>query len=281
MNVAAYSLAVAATILVWGMYYINRPHPWNLWTYLFLYVFLIADLFDSHFLKHSWRAKPFALLDGRIALLALFVLPTLVSSNVHSFLAALEPRPRTEMAAVSGVLVPRAVGATLLTKARFLASQPKDTVFVTEYAYSLALLTNRFDNLPVQDVFGETLTNDQFGRLVAHIQQRKPPVILFDEPQTDLDPADSLSYHQAFFARLRLALSGSYREVATTHGWRVLTSPPGGPEVASVMRFGSAASYRDERSTDARRVSRDDEGRNRDVAAARPHRSTRAAEIRK
>ena len=217
-------LAVAATILVWGVYYINRPHPWNLWTYLFLYVFLIADLFDSRFLRHSWRAKPFALLDGRIALLALFVLPTLFSSNIHGFLAAVEPRPRTEMAAVSGVLVPRAAAATLLTKARFLASQPKDTVFVTEYSYSLALLTNRFDNLPVQDVFGETITNDQFGRLVAHIQQRKPPVILFDEPQTDLDPAAgySLSHHQAFFARLRLALSGSYREVAPTHGWRVI-----------------------------------------------------------
>ena len=217
-------LAVAATILVWGVYYINRPHPWNLWTYLFLYVFLIADLFDSHFLRHSWRAKPFALLDGRIALLALFVLPTLVSSNVHGFLAALEPRPHSEMAAVSGVLVPRAAGATLLTKARFLAAQPRDTVFVTEDAYSIALLTNRFDNLPVQDVFGETVTNDQFGRLVAHIQQRKPPVILFDESQTDLDPAarDSFNPHQAFFARLRLALSGSYREVATTHGWRVI-----------------------------------------------------------
>ena len=130
--------------------------------------------------------------------------------------------------------VPRVVGATLLTKARFLASQPKDTLFVTEYAYSLALLTRRFDNLPVQDVFGETITNDQFRRLVAHIQQRKPRVILFDELHPDLDPENSLSpYHQAFFERLMLALSGSYREIATTHGWRVVTSRPGGSAVAS------------------------------------------------
>ena len=37
---AAVKAAVAITIVLWFAYYSNRPHLWNLWTYLLLYSFL-------------------------------------------------------------------------------------------------------------------------------------------------------------------------------------------------------------------------------------------------
>ena len=43
---AGVKLAVAAAVLTWYAYYMNRPDPWNLWTFLFLYSFLMADFLD-------------------------------------------------------------------------------------------------------------------------------------------------------------------------------------------------------------------------------------------
>jgi hypothetical protein len=121
----------------------------------------------------------------------------------------------------------------LEAKAAFLSNQdPSDTLFFSRHSYSLSLLTQRFDALPVQDAFAETITHFDFERLVEEIDQRSPRVLLFDAPDNL-----SLSYMH-FFKRMESRLAGRYYEDEITNGWQVwrLRSPARSSDISKGIR---------------------------------------------
>jgi len=239
-------LGLSATILTWAGYYVNRPQSWNLWTYQFLYLFLIADFFEPRLLSRLRRRSiGAAIFDFRIASLAFVVVPMVLSMNYSILLATVFPeRPETTVATVSGVSMPEYSANVLHAQANFLVSQEaSSTLFFTRHSYSLSLVAHRFNPLPVQDGFGETLTNSDFESLVREIYRVSPRVILFDAPGDRSEVAEHSAisfYYMQFFDRLKIRLTERYHPGPTTSSWQVwqLQVPDRKPDV-SQGRLGS------------------------------------------
>jgi len=230
----SFELGISATILLWISYYVNRPYPWNLWTHQFLYLFLIANLFQMGTLRRLAKRGILALCDSRVAALTFVLMPVLLSSNHFILIATVRPAGEPAISTrVSGISLPRGLAGSLEAKADFLSNQdPSDTLFFSRHSYSLSLLTQRFDALPVQDAFAETITHFDFERLVEEIDQRSPRVLLFDAPDNL-----SLSYMH-FFKRMESRLAGRYYEDEITNGWQVwrLRSPARSSDISNGIR---------------------------------------------
>ena len=218
--------AIASTMLVWGPYYVHRPTSWNLWTYDFLYAFLIADYLDPRFLARRWRAGAAALIDVRVAAVFFVVLPALMAINLQMALDRLFSArvPRTAVAPMSGLLVARWQSELLASKAAFVAGHaPDGIVYFSHNSYSIALLSGVFNRLPVQDAFHETITSEDFDGLLNQVRLRSPHMILFD--QMSAEPADERDqqsgFSERFYERLRAGLNGDYRHDRDTSGWEV------------------------------------------------------------
>ena len=222
-------LAISANLLVWFAYFANRPHPWNLWTFQFLYAFLFADVLDWHSLRSLTRRNLTRIvLDWKVAAFAFVVLPVVLSNNYFALRAAIHPEGQpvvpSTMRTISGISMPEASAKLLQEKADFLVRQDASTLFISRQSYSLSLLTQRFNPLRAQDVFSETITNADFEVLVADIRGLSPRVILFDAP----DPASRIPEYTTiigytrFFDRLKGRLAERYQHVAITDGWEVM-----------------------------------------------------------
>lgn len=220
-------LAISATILAWFAYFVNRPYAWNLWTYQFLYVFLLADVvIPSPLRRLGRRGIAKTIFDFRIAAMTFVVLPMALHVNIAILTATVSPerRPEVNTAMVSGLLMPEDSAGVIKTQAGFLASQAQDTLFFSCHSYSLSLLTKRFNPLPGQDTFAETITDSDFERLVAEINKISPSVMLFDAPSCQPESAEnSLLYffNSIFFDRLKRRLAGRYERTSVTSGWQV------------------------------------------------------------
>jgi hypothetical protein len=221
-------LGLSATILTWAGYYVNRPHAWDLWTYQFLYLFLIADFFGPRLLIRLRRfGIGAAIFDFRMASLAFVVVPMLLSVNYSILITTVFPvqRPEITFATISGVSMPEDSANALRAQANFLLSQePSSTLFFTRHSYSLSILTRRFNPLPGQDVFGETITNSDFESLVREIYRISPRVILFDAPADRSEPVENTLHNfwsMRFYDRLKIHLADRYHPGPTTSGWQV------------------------------------------------------------
>jgi len=220
-------LGISATILTWFSYYVNRPQPSTLWTCQFLYLFLIADIFEPGLLRRlRHRGIDKAIFDFRLASLAFVLIPMLLSSNYSILHATLYPAGTPAVnVTLSGISMPVDSADILQAQASFLASQEgSSTWYFTRHSYSLPLLSQRFNPLPNQDVFAETITNSDFERLVAEIYRVSPRVILFDSPKYDSVAAEKSTenlLYKLFFDRLKFRLADRYRQGQTTSGWQV------------------------------------------------------------
>lgn len=236
-------LGISGTILVWFSYYVNRPHAWNLWTFQFLYLFLVADLFEARILRRLSRRGLSAIFDRRLAALTFVITPMVFSSNYSILLATLPAGESViKSVVVSGVAMPQTSAGTLRLQADFLANQPSDTLYFSRHSYSLALLSRRFNPLFVQDAFAETITNADFERLLAEIEKRSPRVLLFDAqenlPLLAENPA--IGYYMFFFNRIESRLSDRYDRATVTGGWQVwrLRLPAQNAGILSTNGFG-------------------------------------------
>ena len=213
--------AIGATIVVWFAYYANRGSAGNLWTYLFLYSFLLDGWLHPLSLRSALRHARRGQLSARTAVFALiFVVPALtqnLAATERVLVGAFAPRPEgTEE--LSGVLLPTPVVLALREKAAFLASTP-DSFYVTTNGYSMPLLVGHFPSSPMGDVFAESMTPADTRRLDAWIRSRKPARLLFDDPQGFLV---SESPQQRYFDRLRASFADEYEVEGTAAGWLVL-----------------------------------------------------------
>ena len=221
-------LGISATILTWSAYYVNRPQAWNLWTFQFLYLFLVADIVEPRLFRRLRRHSiATAIFDFRLASLSFLLVPMLLSMNYYIVLATLLPneRPEINMSRVSGISIPEDIANSLRAKADFLATrEASSTLFFSRHSYSMSLLTRRFNPLPVQDAFAETVTNSDFDRLIGEINRISPRVILFDAPGDRSIDAQNLVmnyFNMQFFDRLKIRLAESYDQGLTASGWQV------------------------------------------------------------
>jgi hypothetical protein len=223
------NLAISATLLVWFTYFLNRPHPWNLWTFQFLYAFLFADVLDWHTLRSLTRRNLTGIvLDWKVAALAFVVLPVVLSNNYFAMRATIHPDGQpllpSTMRTISGISMAETSANLLQGKANFLLRQDASTLFISRQSYSLSLLTQRFNPLRTQDAFTETVTNQDFEDLVAEIYALSPRLILFDAPDSEslMPEYTTITIYMRFFDRLKARLGERYRHVAVTDGWEVL-----------------------------------------------------------
>jgi hypothetical protein len=226
-------LGISATILTWAAYYVNRPQAWNLWTFQFLYLFLVADLIEPRLFRRLRRdGIASAIFDFRLAPLTFLLVPMLLSMNYYILLTTLLPveKPEITTSRISGILMPEDSARALRAQAGFLGAQESsNTLFFSCHSYSLSLLTRRFNPLPVQDAFAETVTNSDFDRLVGEINRFSPHAILFDAPadRSSVLENSALNYfNMNFFERLKVRLAENYYQGATTNGWQVWLARP-------------------------------------------------------
>jgi hypothetical protein len=226
-------LGISATILTWAAYYVNRPQAWNLWTFQFLYLFLVADLIEPRLFRRLRRdGIASAIFDFRLAPLTFLLVPMLLSMNYYILLTTLLPveKPEITTSRISGLSMPEDSARALRAQAGFLGAQESsNTLFFSCHSYSLSLLTRRFNPLPVQDAFAETVTNSDFDRLVGEINRFSPHAILFDAPadRSSVLENSALNYfNMNFFERLKVRLAENYYQGATTNGWQVWLARP-------------------------------------------------------
>ena len=221
--------AIAAMILVWGAYYFNRPHPWNLWSYLFLYGFVLAPYLDprrwSPHARSVMSAAPSRLLAVQLLAVVLVMGPLLISSNVAAALKVaggvplIAPIHPLDGRLVSGVWLPTRLAETLETKAAYLKSQRDEApAYFTSSSYLMPLISKVDNHLAIMDTFAESPTNAAVDLLTASTLRAGPRTILFDDPAANL--ADSEPQRE-FFRRLQASLGASYHYLRTTDGWEI------------------------------------------------------------
>jgi len=225
----AFKATVATITLLWFAYYVKGPHFWNIWTLLLLYGFLVGDYLDPRLLSAYSRRLPRLSYTWQPLLLALVILPGVFFTNVGAVyavsqgLSRLMTPTRCLGLVVSGVELPAEYGRSLLRKAASLEAfrgrhSDRGVVYFTANSYMLPLLTGFYSRLPFQDTFFETITHDDFTRLVAATMTSSPDVVLFDPPGSLLA---GYPEQQQFFRRVRAALAGAYVSSRTTDGWEV------------------------------------------------------------
>ena len=213
--------AFAVTIIVWFGYFFNRPAAWNLWTFYFLYGFLVVDLFQPDSLVRA----ALALKGGRLSF-GLAILMVLLSENSHGAVwtarrsvAALRAphQPETEL---SGVLVAPAFATDLLEKALFVRDQASrgSLYYFTANVYFVPLLSGYYPHLPMADVYSESFTDADFERLVAWVVTKHPSQLLFDDPESRYAGPPERRH---FMSRLKARLSSAYTKKNEAAGWEI------------------------------------------------------------
>jgi hypothetical protein len=215
--------ALGTTLIVWFAYYANRSSAGNLWSYLFLYSFLLDTWLHPLSLRAAFRHARRGHLAARTACFVLIFAVPAITENVIAAQRVLEegfsgqpPEGTTEV--VSGVLLPTAVAHALREKAEYVARTP-DSFYVTTNGYTIPLLLGRFPESPFGDVFAESKTPADTKRLEAFIRERAPARLLFDDPESMLT---STSPQQRYFERVRASFADSYEVEGTASGWLVL-----------------------------------------------------------
>ena len=132
--------ALGAMLLAWLPYYAFRPDPWNLWSYLFILGFLIAEQMLGYFRGHV-RARVAMLAKPLSAALVLVVGPAILIQNMQagaSLLALVRPPPAMPGVPVLGVMLRADDGSQVQLLAAGLSQlEPSGTV-ISSVGYLLA-----------------------------------------------------------------------------------------------------------------------------------------------
>lgn len=221
--------SVACAILIWFAYYMNRPHPWNLWTFLFLYSFVATDFLNGRRLSLLWsKRKLFSVADFRVAIFVFLLLPYAIATNVsflrESFVYIVALR-NIECTTVSGVNIRSDIASVLKRKIDYLSSIPdkKNSIYLTRESMFIPLITKQVNPFDVQDVFLEKLDSSGLVQVIDKILLDNPKFILIDESSSILNQTDFASiYRTNYYTRIALALSDRYRVIRLESDWKVL-----------------------------------------------------------
>jgi hypothetical protein len=246
---ASMRLAVTATLLVWFAYYINAPNWWQLWTHLFLYGFLVIDIFDRRRFAIGYPPMPDRRTTTRLGhmriasahLVFVFLLAAmLVRTNsdlvkyTREFMHPSWLNSRGEKVLVSDVLMPENVGNALLKKAsaltRLYAASNGNLVYLTFNTAFMPDLTGIFQRNAYQDLWVRVPGEAAFDRIMTGLLNSHPKIILIDASEGPLAVSGARRDYQN---RIRSSVSHEYRNTGTEDGWDIWRpqdsskSPPG------------------------------------------------------
>ncbi len=249
LNVRERTVAgVAATMLLWFGFYMNRPAGWNLWTYLVLYAFLIFDGLSPQALESSWKRMRKAKMPLGAILFVMMLGPGVLSRFAEAC-CAIKNHERiyfgefSQEELVSGVLLPEATARELAKKSDLVnrlaggthaRGSGKDLVYFTVNSFLMPKLSGIPAGVPFGSVFAETFTRKSYDELVALTLKRDPAVILFDDPDS---PLAGLPPERSFYARLRKDLSHRYIRTGLMDGWEIWERKSGKKPNVPVMKL--------------------------------------------
>jgi hypothetical protein len=216
--------ALGMMILVWSGYFVQQPHPWNLWSYMLPFGLLLGDTLFSIRWPRNWKRnwKPAAVrITIPVAALAFLVAPNVVTGNyqaVGSVWHSIEVKKSSasEAPLLSGVRLSREVVEALQQKLDSLAAVPSGAWIFTENVYLVPKLSERRDLNVVHSVYW-TSALAEFNRLVDRVRSSSPPALVFDDPAT-LAPGEFI---QRYFLHLQKVLEGQYHHEKTIAGWSI------------------------------------------------------------
>lgn len=221
----SFRTAIAVVILVWFAYYANRPDPWNLWSFLFLYGFFISSLIN---LRIPSRTLPPLLrchFSLPITVWCLIIFPYLLVTNASEAKSSMGRILRDVSAnssLISGVYIPKDIAKTLEQQALFLKSQENSDKLIYFHgdSFLISRLSGIHTTLHVPDAFLFTPTHQDYDALVNKIL-RLDPDRLFLEATND-ESSNSLEIERKkFFERLKCDLALHYRYLESSHGWEI------------------------------------------------------------
>jgi hypothetical protein len=216
--------ALGMIILVWAAYFVQQPHPWNLWSYMLPFGLLLGDtLFSIRWprsLRRDWKQTAVRLTIPIVAF-AFIVAPALAAGNyqaVRSVWHAIAVRNASSSNAplLSGVKLPHQVVESLEQRLNYLPTVPLGTWVFTGNVYLVSKLSDRRDVNIVRSVYWKA-TLGEFKQLVDDIRSSAPPMLVFDDP-TVVSNGDFI---QRYFLHLQQALMGEYHPEKTTSGWSI------------------------------------------------------------
>jgi hypothetical protein len=236
-HLLALRAAIAAILIIWLSYYFNMPNWWQIWTHLFLYGFLLIELFDLRLFgvglakaRPEW--PPFwrrSIRSRATRFVPIFLLALLIPhTNQHllqytlQFISPEWTRINHEESLISGVLLPRAAAEALEEKSaklRALHDAEKGQVLYLTYNVSfIPMLTRLFEPAPERSLWGSIEGDAAFDPAMTRILARRPAIILIDAPT---GPLAVTGTRKDFQERVRHAVSRDYELAETDSGWQI------------------------------------------------------------
>jgi hypothetical protein len=238
-HLPAMKAAIATILIAWFAYFINMPNWWQIWTHLFLYSFLIIDLFDMRLFAigtadrtMATRAPPTRHYRVRLTHIApmLLLLITIFHTNsnlayfTREFLSPYWTRntPQFDTVIVSEMQMPRAAGNALVEKSKFLGElaqkNPGQVVFLTYNSEFVPVLSRVFEPAPARNLWGYIQTDSGMDPAIDKIVAKKPVAILIDAPT---GPLAVEGPRREFQDRVRKSVGRTYHLAETTSGWQI------------------------------------------------------------
>ncbi len=232
----AFRAAVSATLVVWFAYYANRPDPWNLSSYYFLYGFLVVDLARRVATCTARRRfdRPFLVAAALLLGIALPNLAAIAAKGADQVRVALGPTLRGEDppngAPVSGVFVASGVAREIETRGAFMRGRaPESPVYLTADSYLVPKLSGRLPALPVVDLCWEAMTRAEYERSFEAIERAPAGRVYLDAPGTFADD----SACGLFYRQVREDMRRSFAREGTKSGWEIWTRRLSGDEAGA------------------------------------------------
>jgi len=211
-------ISIAIAILVWLTYYVNRPDSWNLWTYIYLYGFLIAGSFKVN----NEKNKSF-IFNSRNVLFACVLMPLILSSNRETIKTIIGNIGENQnLSEISGVLISKKTADLINIKSEFAVktlSIDNNPVFLTKYSYILPLQIKYFNRLPFNDIFNEAYTVNDYDRNLKTLIDSNKKYIYFDALEKDMIREELLV--EDFYKRVKDGISGAYEPAEISSGWEI------------------------------------------------------------
>lgn len=233
---AALRAAVASVLVVWLSYYFNFPNWWQIWTHLFLYGFLLIDLFDARSfavgsagIRKRWSSffRPRRIRVAR--LVPLLLLPIMIAHTnlqvfrfTQDFVSPYWINAPHQAEPVSGILMPSDMARELKLKSDTLraldAKSPGQVLYLTYNVSFIPALSRIFEAVPERNLFSNIAGDDDFVRVMDGVLAQRKQVILIDRADGPL--AVSMS-RKELQDKIRRAVARDYRLDRTEGGWEV------------------------------------------------------------
>jgi hypothetical protein len=236
-HLSALRAAIATILIVWLSYYFNMPNWWQIWTHLFLYGFLLIELFDLRLFAVGAAQRgpawpPFwrrSIRSRAVRVVPLFLLAIVIPhTNQHllqytqDLISPYWMKSDYDAAMVSGVVLPRAAADALKEKTAKLlamnAADPGRVLYLTYNVTFVPMLSRLFEPAPERSLWGSVEGDAVFDPAMNRLLAKRPAVILIDAPT---GPLAVTGTRKDFQERVRRAVSRDYQLSETENGWQI------------------------------------------------------------